>query len=68
MERRRWQQRARKPMWLVQGQMGYFWQITPRVLLEAVTGPDPAAAQRAFMAMMPMKKIDIAKIEAAVRG
>jgi predicted 3-demethylubiquinone-9 3-methyltransferase (glyoxalase superfamily) len=47
---------------------GISWQITPRVLLEAVTGPDPAAAQRAFMAMMPMKKIDIAKIEAAVRG
>jgi predicted 3-demethylubiquinone-9 3-methyltransferase (glyoxalase superfamily) len=38
------------------------------VLLNAVTGPDPAAAQRAFMAMMPMKKIYIAKIEAALRG
>ena len=47
---------------------GVSWQITPRVLLDAVTGPDPAAAQRAFEAMMPMKKIDIAKIEAALRG
>ena len=47
---------------------GVSWQITPRVLLEAVTGADPAAAQRAFEAMMPMKKIDIAKIEAALRG
>ena len=47
---------------------GVSWQITPRVLLDAVTGPDPAAAQRAFDAMMPMKKIDIAKIEAALRG
>ena len=47
---------------------GVSWQITPRVLLDAVTGLDPAAAQRAFEAMMPMKKIDIAKIEAALRG
>ena len=47
---------------------GVSWQITPRVLLDAVCGPDPAAAQRAFEAMMPMKKIDIAKIEAALRG
>ena len=47
---------------------GLSWQITPRVLLDAVSGPDPAAAQRAFEAMMPMKKIDIAKIEAALRG
>ena len=47
---------------------GVSWQITPRVLLDAVTGPDSAAAQRAFEAMMPMKKIDIAKIEAALRG
>ena len=47
---------------------GVSWQITPRVLLDAVTGPDPVAAQRAFGAMMPMKKIDIARIEAALRG
>jgi len=47
---------------------GYSWQITPRVLLEATTSPDQAAAKRAFDAMMTMKKIDIAKIEAAIRG
>ena len=47
---------------------GLSWQITPRVLLEAVTNPDPAAARRAFDAMMGMRKIDIAAIEAAVRG
>ena len=47
---------------------GISWQITPRVLQGAISGPDPAAAQRAFEAMMPMKKIDIAKIEAALRG
>ena len=47
---------------------GVSWQITPRVLLDAVTDPDPKAAKRAFDAMMTMKKIDIAKIEAARRG
>jgi predicted 3-demethylubiquinone-9 3-methyltransferase (glyoxalase superfamily) len=47
---------------------GLSWQITPRVLLEAMTGPDRAAAKRAFEAMMKMKKIDIATIEAARRG
>ncbi|WP_411834684.1 VOC family protein [Pseudoxanthomonas mexicana] len=47
---------------------GLSWQITPRVLNEAVTGPDRAAARRAFEAMMTMRKIDIAAIEAARRG
>jgi len=47
---------------------GFSWQITPRVLLEAMDNPDRAAAKRAFQAMMTMRKIDIAKIEAALRG
>lgn len=47
---------------------GVSWQITPIPLLEAITHPDPAAAKRAFDAMMQMKKIDIATIEAAARG
>lgn len=47
---------------------GFAWQITPRALTSAVTNPDAAAAKRAFEAMMKMKKIDIATIEAAVRG
>ena len=49
---------------------GVSWQITPLVLTQAVTDPDPdpAAAKRAFDAMMRMKKIDIAAIEAARRG
>jgi len=47
---------------------GLSWQITPRALIEAVTSPDRAAAKRAFEAMMPMMKIDIATIEAARRG
>lgn len=47
---------------------GISWQITPVVLTNAFTGSDPAAAKRAFEAMMQMKKIDVAKIEAAIRG
>ncbi|HVI25056.1 MAG TPA: VOC family protein [Xanthomonadaceae bacterium] len=47
---------------------GVNWQITPRVLVEAITDPDPAAAKRAFDAMMTMRRIDIAAIEAARRG
>jgi len=46
---------------------GLSWQITPAVLMKAVTGPDRAAAKRAFNAMMPMKKIDVAAIQAAIR-
>lgn len=47
---------------------GLSWQITPRVLTAAITHPDPAAAKRAFEAMMGMVKIDIAAIEAALKG
>ena len=46
---------------------GLSWQITPRVLTEAMAaGGDKA--KRAFEAMMPMKKINVAAIEKAVRG
>ena len=46
---------------------GVNWQITPRVLTDAMAkGGD--VAKRAFAAMMPMQKIDVAKIEAAIRG
>src|SRR3954454_127993 len=47
---------------------GFSWQITPRALLRANSNPDRAAARRAFEAMMTMRKIDIARIEAAARG
>ena len=47
---------------------GLSWQITPRVLTTAIADPDRAAARRAFEAMMEMRKIDIAVIEAAWRG
>jgi len=45
---------------------GFCWQITPRVLLEAMDNPDRAAAKRAMDAMMTMRKIDIAAIERAL--
>ncbi|AHL33471.1 3-demethylubiquinone-9 3-methyltransferase [Pseudomonas brassicacearum] len=47
---------------------GLSWQISPRVLVDAVTSSDKAVAKRAFDAMMTMTKIDIAAIEAAVKG
>ena len=47
---------------------GLSWQITPVVLSKAITNPDPAAAKRAFDAMMEMQKIDVAAIEAALKG
>jgi predicted 3-demethylubiquinone-9 3-methyltransferase (glyoxalase superfamily) len=47
---------------------GFSWQITPQRLLDLTTDADPAKAQRAFQAMMTMRKIDIAAIEAAAAG
>ena len=47
---------------------GFSWQITPRILLEATTSTDKAAAKRAFEAMMTMRKIDVATIERALQG
>jgi predicted 3-demethylubiquinone-9 3-methyltransferase (glyoxalase superfamily) len=46
---------------------GLSWQITPTVLTDAMAGGG-AVAERAFAAMMGMKKINVAAIEAAVRG
>ena len=47
---------------------GFSWQITPRVLIDAVAGSDKAAGKRAMEAMMTMRKIDIATIERAIAG
>jgi predicted 3-demethylubiquinone-9 3-methyltransferase (glyoxalase superfamily) len=47
---------------------GVSWQVTPRRLLALSTDPDTAKAQRAMAAMMTMRKIDIATIEAAAAG
>ncbi|QXH33719.1 VOC family protein [Pseudomonas muyukensis] len=47
---------------------GLSWQISPRLLTQAVAGSDRAAAKRAWEAMMNMGKIDIAAIERAIKG
>ena len=47
---------------------GVSWQISPAVLNAAMTDPDQALRKRVFTAMMDMKKIDVAKIEAARKG
>jgi predicted 3-demethylubiquinone-9 3-methyltransferase (glyoxalase superfamily) len=46
---------------------GVSWQITPRILAEAMDG-EPERAKRIFEAMMTMKRIDIAALEAAADG
>ncbi len=47
---------------------GISWQITPTVLTEGMSDPDPAVRKRVFAAMMAMKKIDVAAISAARKG
>ena len=54
-------------MWLVQGPLGFSWQITPRALTDALAAGG-GEAKRAFEAMMSMRKIDVATIEAARRA
>jgi predicted 3-demethylubiquinone-9 3-methyltransferase (glyoxalase superfamily) len=50
-----------------QDKWGFSWQITPRRLLELTSAPGERG-KRAFQAMMTMTRIDVAKIEAAMRG
>ena len=47
---------------------GFSWQIVPRALIAALKDPDRAAAKRAMDVMMTMRRIDIAKVEAARAG
>lgn len=44
---------------------GLSWQIVPRILIELMSGPDPAAAQRVMQAMLGMVKLDIAGLKRA---
>ncbi|MCF6370532.1 VOC family protein [Rhizobium halophilum] len=46
---------------------GLSWQITPRILMDAMRQGGPVA-KRAFDEMMTMRKLDVARIEAAIRG
>ena len=47
---------------------GVSWQIVPRQLLDLLNTPDRAASQRAFAAMMTMKKLNIAALQRAYAG
>ena len=47
---------------------GVSWQIVPTRLHELLADPDPERSQRAMAAMLGMKKIDIAAMEAAAAG
>lgn len=53
--------------WL-KDRFGMSWQVTPTILLQRMSDPDPVKAGRVAQAMMKMTKIDIAKIEEAYRG
>ena len=53
--------------WL-KDKFGVSWQIVPKQLMECLGHPDPAAAGRTMQAMMGMKKIIVADLEAAVTG
>lgn len=52
----------------VKDRYGLSWQIVPRRLTELLADKDPAVVQRVFAAMMGMKKLDIAGLEAAANG
>ena len=52
----------------VKDKFGLSWQIVPRRLIALLHDPDRARARRAMEAMMQMKRIDIAAIEAAANG
>lgn len=53
--------------WL-RDRFGLSWQITPRAMGEMMSDPDPARVQRVVAAFMPMKKLELAVLEAAYRG
>jgi len=53
--------------WLVDP-WGISWQVVPRRLHELLGGPDPEGAQRAMAAMLSMRRLDIAGLEAAYEG
>jgi len=46
---------------------GLSWQVTPRILIELISGPDKKKAQRVMAAMLKMGKIDIAALKAAAK-
>ncbi len=47
---------------------GLSWQVVPKQLFQTIGGPDPEGRQRAIDAMLKMRKIIVADLEAAYRG
>ena len=47
---------------------GLSWQITPKAIAKMITDKDPAKVSRVMQALMPMVKLDLAKLEAAYAG
>jgi predicted 3-demethylubiquinone-9 3-methyltransferase (glyoxalase superfamily) len=60
-------ERAQQCGWL-KDKFGLSWQVVPTALPKMLTDPDAGRSQRVFAALMPMKKLDIAKLEAAYNG
>src|SRR5438093_1602199 len=53
--------------WL-KDKFGLSWQVVPKILPKLLTDPDTAKSQRAFQAMLQMKKLDIAALQRAFAG
>jgi predicted 3-demethylubiquinone-9 3-methyltransferase (glyoxalase superfamily) len=47
---------------------GLSWQVVPKALIDMMAAPDAAKVERAFGAMMKMKKLDIAQLQQAFNG
>lgn len=60
-------EKAKQCGWL-KDRYGLSWQVVPSALIEMITHPDQEKSQRAFAAMMRMKKLDIAALERAFAG
>jgi len=59
--------RAQQCGWLTD-KFGMVWQVVPQPLIDMITHPDSAKSQRAFQAMLKMKKLDIAAARRAFEG
>jgi predicted 3-demethylubiquinone-9 3-methyltransferase (glyoxalase superfamily) len=60
-------EKAQQCGWL-KDKFGLSWQVVPTAVSKMLSDPDAARSQRVFSALMPMKKLDLAKLEAAYAG